>query len=681
MNKNKKIWANAILVLACLLLNIICYCIIHKVYASWIYISALVLIPLGSIISSLIGGRVPGILTTVLSVLSFYVIDKITNTSFLSDRRFLTIALTTTLICAALRYVPKRQKLFYNIVIALIISLVNIVVNYGYWKHVCGFLYSSTYDPYIIVLVPLVLDPIIVLACFAFTKGYRSKLVSYFDTNLSYGSNSGMSFPIGAKLTVATSIVVMSLVTVAVLNNSKTYYDRIAYTMDMEVANTALSIVAPYNPGDISFAEAWETAPEAEKERLIYQIATTIENRTSANTITKVEVVKTETNEDCDVISAKVIGSFYPYASEEGYMGASGIRYDDTEKSVDLNGLMYGDVHGWFFESDFFSYIFLDENYNLCVYMICREVEEIPAYAFNQLLLSLIVAMIVGTIAVLVLETFISIPLQKMTNAADAFVKVDEIQREKASKEFSELNIRSHDEVANLYHSFGKAMADVTQYAKNIKEQAENITQMQHNLIITMADIVESRDQNTGGHIRRTAQYVEIIAKELAREGKYPDVLTDKYIEDMVIAAPLHDIGKIHVSDTILNKPGRLTPEEFEVMKTHVSAGQLMLERATENLGKFDYLDIAIQMAGMHHEWWNGKGYPAGLQGEEIAVCARIMAVSDVFDAIISKRCYKDAVEFDKAFDIVVSEGGSHFDPVVVEAFVAAKEEIRNASI
>lgn len=223
-------------------------------------------------------------------------------------------------------------------------------------------------------------------------------------------------------------------------------------------------------------------------------------------------------------------------------------------------------------------------------------------------------------------------------------------------------------------------MNDMTEYVENIKIQTEHITQIQHNVITTMADIVESRDENTGGHIRRTAKYVEIIANELVQEGKYLDILTPQYISDMVVAAPLHDMGKIHVSDQILNKKGRLTDEEYDVMKTHAAAGRELLEKATENLGNFEYLDMAIDMAGMHHEWWNGKGYPNGLAGEDIPLCARIMAVADVFDAIFSKRCYKEAMEFEEAFEIVIGESGEHFDPQIIEAFVTAKEKIRQAA-
>ncbi|MCH5270958.1 MAG: HD-GYP domain-containing protein [Lachnospiraceae bacterium] len=204
----------------------------------------------------------------------------------------------------------------------------------------------------------------------------------------------------------------------------------------------------------------------------------------------------------------------------------------------------------------------------------------------------------------------------------------------------------------------------------------EQVSNMQSGMISFMAEVVENRDDNTGGHIRRTAKYVEGIAKELKRQGTYSDVLTDKYMRDMVVAAPLHDIGKIHIPDTVLNKPGRLTEEEFEIMKTHTTAGQGLLTHAKADLGESEYLNIAVEMAAYHHEWWNGKGYPYGISGEEIPLCARIMAVADVFDALTSKRCYKDAMPIEKAYAIIREESGTHFEPAVVEAFfVVAKME------
>lgn len=201
------------------------------------------------------------------------------------------------------------------------------------------------------------------------------------------------------------------------------------------------------------------------------------------------------------------------------------------------------------------------------------------------------------------------------------------------------------------------------------------VSKMQFNIITMMADIVENRDLNTGGHIKRTASYVQIIARELKRRNNFSDILTDKYVDDMIVAAPLHDIGKIHISDVILNKPGKLTEEEFNIMKTHTVAGGELLAHAMEELGESSYLKIAHEMALYHHERWDGGGYPQNIRGEDIPLCARIMAVADVFDALTAKRCYKSAMPFEKAVGIIREESGTHFDPVVADAFLNVIEK------
>ncbi len=202
------------------------------------------------------------------------------------------------------------------------------------------------------------------------------------------------------------------------------------------------------------------------------------------------------------------------------------------------------------------------------------------------------------------------------------------------------------------------------------------IMQMQHNLINTMADIIENRDENTGYHTRRTAKYVEIIAIALKFQHLYSNILTDQYISDMMIAAPLHDIGKIHIPDAVLKKEGRYTEEEFQIMKSHTTAGKRLLLQAEKTLGYSSYLSVAVQMAGYHHEWWNGRGYPEGIKGQDIPLCARIMAVADVFDSLVSKRCYKGAMPIDQAFALIKRESGTHFDPAIVDVFLDARDEI-----
>ena len=164
--------------------------------------------------------------------------------------------------------------------------------------------------------------------------------------------------------------------------------------------------------------------------------------------------------------------------------------------------------------------------------------------------------------------------------------------------------------------------------------------------------------------------------KYLAEMPEYANVLTPEMQERMYKAAPLHDIGKIKISDVVLNKPGKLTPEEFEVIKTHVESGGEIIEKTLTDIESDSYLKVAREMALYHHEKWNGTGYPYHLSGEDIPLCARIMAVVDVFDALTSKRVYKDAFPVEKAFRILEESSGSHFDPKIVGTFLAHKEEV-----
>lgn len=207
-------------------------------------------------------------------------------------------------------------------------------------------------------------------------------------------------------------------------------------------------------------------------------------------------------------------------------------------------------------------------------------------------------------------------------------------------------------------------------------ELRDRLFKNQLGTIMMMAELVESRDGNTGGHIKRTAEYVRIITHQLLEDSKYPETITPDYERDTATAAPLHDVGKISVPDHILNKPGRLTDEEFAIMKGHAATGRKILMDAVDMTEHSTYLDYAIEMAGAHHEWWNGKGYPDGLKGEEIPLCARIMAIADVFDALVSKRVYKPGMPLEKAYSIIREESGTHFDPVCVEAFFKAQDKI-----
>jgi putative two-component system response regulator len=194
--------------------------------------------------------------------------------------------------------------------------------------------------------------------------------------------------------------------------------------------------------------------------------------------------------------------------------------------------------------------------------------------------------------------------------------------------------------------------------------------------IHALARLAETRDPETGNHIRRTQSYVRALATRLRPHPRFSSVLTNDYIDQLAKSAPLHDIGKVGIPDHILLKPGKLTPEEWEIMKTHARMGAEAIEQAERDAVKpVAFLAIAKQIAHRHHEKWDGSGYPDGLVGDAIPIPARLMALADVFDALISRRVYKPPMPYEQAREIIVGDRGRHFDPDVVDAFLAVFDE------
>lgn len=197
-----------------------------------------------------------------------------------------------------------------------------------------------------------------------------------------------------------------------------------------------------------------------------------------------------------------------------------------------------------------------------------------------------------------------------------------------------------------------------------------------YEMISGFSTLVENKDDNTGGHILRTKQYVEIILNQLQNEKKYRNIISRDFVKNMLNAAPMHDIGKISTPDVILQKPGKLTPEEYEIMKQHAPRGGEIIMETFSRLDNPEFLKTAYYVARYHHEKWNGNGYPEGLDGEKIPLCARIMSIADVFDAVSAKRCYRDAMPIDQCFQIIENGRGTDFDPDLVDVFLDSKEEI-----
>lgn len=220
-------------------------------------------------------------------------------------------------------------------------------------------------------------------------------------------------------------------------------------------------------------------------------------------------------------------------------------------------------------------------------------------------------------------------------------------------------------------------LKDQNQFLEDeIKKRTKEVVAIQNVTIFAMASLAETRDNETGNHIRRTRSYVKILAIKLQNHPKFKDFLTDEMIDTLYKSAPLHDIGKIGIPDYILLKKGKLTFEEFEIMKTHTTLGKEAIENAEKQLGyEVSFLQIAKEIAYSHQEKYDGSGYPLGLKGDEIPISARLMCVADVYDALISKRVYKDSMVHEEAVKIMKEGRGIHFDPDILDAFLELENE------
>lgn len=276
-------------------------------------------------------------------------------------------------------------------------------------------------------------------------------------------------------------------------------------------------------------------------------------------------------------------------------------------------------------------------------------------------------------------SVYTTYPVSSMTACIELFAQSGEDQEklDENVKTIRSLDIHTEDEVEKLYRAICKMTLNQAEQMRDIRHLSDSTAKMQDGLIITMADMVESRDSDTGAHVQKTAAYVKIIVEGLKKKGYYAQKITPKFMSDVVRSAPLHDVGKINIPDGVLNKPGKLTDEEFAVMKTHTTAGKKILENAISSVQGENYLKEARNMAAYHHERWDGKGYPEGLHGEVIPLSARIMAVADVFDALASPRVYKPAFPLEKALAILQEGAGTQFDAKCVEVFMEALPEVK----
>jgi len=248
------------------------------------------------------------------------------------------------------------------------------------------------------------------------------------------------------------------------------------------------------------------------------------------------------------------------------------------------------------------------------------------------------------------------------------------------------IQFRLRETMEQLWSANAKIQQFNAELEELVYQRTEEVVATRDVAIFALAKLADSRDPETGEHLERMRNYARILAEQLGREGPYVDQIDAKFIENVYRSSPLHDIGKVGIPDAILLKPGRLTKEEFDIMKTHTTIGADALQYAVKQSDCGSFLDMAINIARYHHERYLGNGYPEGLAGDEIPLSARIVAVADVYDALTSDRVYKSAFDPAVAKRMIEEEKGQHFDPAIVEAFedryedfIAARETVQNA--
>jgi len=213
-----------------------------------------------------------------------------------------------------------------------------------------------------------------------------------------------------------------------------------------------------------------------------------------------------------------------------------------------------------------------------------------------------------------------------------------------------------------------------------IHEHTEQLQRLQSGIVSVLADIVESRDTETSGHVERTVAYIRILLEAMKERGVYADEIKGWDMETVILSARLHDMGKIVVSDVVLNKPDKLTGDEYEVIRTHADEGVRIIDKMVEQTGEADFLQNAKLFAGYHHEYWDGSGYPYRLKGTAIPLQGRVMAIVDAYDALISKRPYKEALAIEEAERIIMENAGKQFDPEIARVFFEVKDQFKEVA-
>ena len=281
-------------------------------------------------------------------------------------------------------------------------------------------------------------------------------------------------------------------------------------------------------------------------------------------------------------------------------------------------------------------------------------------------------------------EKHVDIPVIFLTSLTDESVEVRGFQLgvvDFINKPFSgpvlTNRLKTHLDIDELIR---ERTAQLEESSAQLRKKTIQLQTLQNGIVFVLADMVERRDENTGGHIERTAAYLELLMTEMINTGVYADQLKEMNLDLVISSSRLHDVGKIAISDVILNKPDKLSADEYELMKTHCDEGEYVINQIITRTDDVEFLRNAMQFAGAHHERWDGNGYPRGLSKTDVPLLGRVMAFVDVYDALVSDRPYKKAFSHDEAVNIIMKSAGSHFDPELIKVFASIHERFKAVS-
>ncbi|MBR6328853.1 MAG: HD domain-containing protein [Lachnospiraceae bacterium] len=509
-------------------------------------------------------------------------------------------------------------------------------------------------------------------------SGWRQKALSDRQISDIKKGSGEVKYSLRKRITVTLLVVSFTLVLTVGGVGVKLYYDneRAEKTRNAQCAARFAAEMVDTSKIDEYLEKGFNADGYEETLRMLYRI------RENASGIEYLYLVKAEENGTRFIFDLEA-------ESMTAYKPGQLVKYEPAFlpylpkllAGEEIDPIESDDASGWVIS----VYYPVKDDTGVTVCYACADVSLVSLWDFIKSLVIKLSLILLGFLMLVLAygfsttDTFMVFPISTIAAMLDKF---DDEQKDQKTmddnlKALRSIDICTGDEVEKLYRSICRMTQAQAEQLRSIRHLSDSTAKMQDGLIITMADMVESRDSDTGAHVQKTSAYVRIIAEGLVKKGYYAEKITPQFISDVVRSAPLHDVGKINISDKILNKPGKLTDEEYEIMKTHTLAGKEIMEKAIATVKGGSYLKEARNMAAYHHERWDGRGYPEGLHGEVIPLAARIMSVADVFDALSSPRVYKPAFPLDKCLDIIREGSGTQFDPKCVEVFIENLAEVK----